>query len=183
MDLPHYQTIPELGIKGRMDTTIEFKAIGLPDNFDKKQGKVLDIGCNAGAFMLECLKRGAKYVVGVDESEEWANRAKETMRYAAEDLKLTGTSVVIQDDAFHYLKKFSTPWIKKFDYVLLLSVTHLVDDPNKLFAWAFRAVMPGGTMILEVNHRLEKTKLVIPESAKFIGLNKDGRSIYHIMKI
>lgn len=181
--LPSYQTIPELGVKGRMDTTIEYEAIGLPLQFEKTRGKVLDIGCNEGAFMLECLKRGAKYVVGVDESQEWVDRAKKTMAYAKEELKVAGLSNVICSDAYVYLKKFGSPWIKKFDYVLLLSVTHLVDDPDKLLKYALNATIPGGMLILEVNHRLEKNKLTLPDNAKFIGKNKDDRSIYHITKV
>src|SRR5438552_2448312 len=123
MDLPHYQTIPDLGIKGRMDTTIEFDAIGFPKDLSGSGNrKLLDIGCNAGAFMLEALKRGAGYVVGVDHNEDWCDRAEATMRYAKYGLKLKGNSVVACADALAYLKKFNNAWVYKFNYVLCLSV-------------------------------------------------------------
>lgn len=62
-DIP-YQSIEELGIKGRRDNLLRNKLIdfkGLPENFT-----VLDFGCNGGYFLRRAFDNGASYGVGVD---------------------------------------------------------------------------------------------------------------------
>lgn len=179
MSLPAYQTIPELGIKGRMDTTQEYAKIGLPKDLTNQQ--VLDIGCNEGAYMLECLKRKASLVVGVDESLEWTTRARDVL--ADKNNSYGGIAQLHTTDAIEYLEKKS---FEKdtftYNLILCLSVSHLVKYPHTLVYGSMRLLAPGGLLIFEVNDRLQTIPLQIPESFKLYGKNKDNRSVYHYVK-
>ncbi len=46
-----------------------------PENIENST--VLDIGCNAGFFSIEAKKKGAKYVLGIETSENYIQRAPE----------------------------------------------------------------------------------------------------------
>lgn len=163
-----YQTIPDLGIKGRMNTPEEFDRIGLPKDLSGKE--VLDIGCNIGAFMLECHKRGSMGVSGVEHDNVW--------RYIANgiftELGIEGDCTVFGD--IEDYKDFV------FDLVLLLSVTHLNEGMTgqELLDKAWCAT--DGLLILEINDRLQTEPLVLPDEAVFFGKNKDDRSVYHIWR-
>lgn len=162
----YYQTIPELGIYGRMNTPEEFERIGLPQ--DLKRWSVLDIGCNIGAFLLECHKRGATTLSGIEPNNDWRWLC-EGIFYEKNIEAAIGTDI---DDV-----------IEPHDLVLLLSISHLVYDPQSLVdkAWKFTKKL----FILEVNDRLQTKDFTIPIDAKRfvrIGKNKDNRSVYHLWK-
>ena len=62
-----YQTIAvrdDIVTPGTVDSRIRLQHLGLPDDLSGKS--VLDIGCNSGMIALECKKRGATRVVGID---------------------------------------------------------------------------------------------------------------------
>ena len=99
--IDHYQTIPELNIKGRINTPEEFDKIGLPK--DLKGQTVLDIGCNAGAYLLECRKRGAKHLVGVEPNEHWKQIADKVLS-SNNDFEIY--PYVYADKIFHKLSGF-----------------------------------------------------------------------------
>ena len=64
-----YQTIPEMGIKGRYKTPLEYFNIDMPERLDG--WSFLDIGCNIGAFLIEAKRRGADLVAGVEPNPAW----------------------------------------------------------------------------------------------------------------
>lgn len=164
----YYQTIPELGIKGRMNTPEEFEKIGLPEDLTGKD--VLDIGCNIGAFMLECLERGAFEVEGVEPNILWRLLAKGVLydywNYA---------------DVFENIKEAHP----KFDLVLLLSATHVAEGMTgqELLDRAWDLVEDGGLMIVEINDRLQKEDIKLPKEAVKYGINKDNRTVWHCRKV
>lgn len=70
-----YHPCPELGIEGVRDIDSRIKRLGWAD--DQFDGRVvLDLGCNTGRFSYEALRRGARYVLGVDH------------KYASENMQL-----------------------------------------------------------------------------------------------
>lgn len=162
----YYQTIPELGIYGRMNTPEEFDKIALPE--DLKGWSVLDIGCNIGAFMVECIKRGANGCAGIEPNREWRMIANGVIA----ELGLEQCAV------FGSIEN-SDP---EMDLVLLLSISHLVDDPQFIIDTAWKHT--GKLMILEVNDRLQTIPFSMPNAReiKRIGKNKDNRSVYHLWK-
>jgi len=64
-----YQSVPELGIKGKRDSNYRTHLVGeLLDrnNIDLYGEHVLDVGCNLGLFLKYALTQGAGWVVGLD---------------------------------------------------------------------------------------------------------------------
>lgn len=168
MEINYYQSIPKLNIKGRMNTQEEFDKIGLPK--DLKGKTVLDIGCNIGAFLLECYDRGASWLEGVEVDREW--------RWLAIGMLNEHTNPM-----FNVCDNVNQV-MEKFDLVLLLSITHVAEgiSGQKLLDKAYSLVNKGGLLIVEINDRLQVEKLKLPEGAVFFGKNKDNRSVYHIKK-
>lgn len=171
----YYQTIPALGIKGRMNTPEEFDKIGLP--FELIGKSVLEIGCNIGAFLLESLGRGSDLVVGVEPDNDWRWIATGIFHETGLDQESIFYKSI--DDMEKDLGDDDG-----FDVVLLLSITHLdeVEDPQYLIDKAWHHTTPGGLLIVEVNDRLQRKEIKLPDGANKIGYNKDNRSVYHCTK-
>lgn len=92
----------------------------LPARFDGLT--VLDIGCNAGFHALECKRRGARRVVGIDADERYLAQA----RFAAEVLEL--------DIEWRQLSVYALPELLAtnpagFDYVFFMGVFYHLRYP------------------------------------------------------
>ncbi len=172
--LPWYQTIPDLGIVGRMNTPEEFDKIGLPE--DLRSNKVLDVGCNMGAFLLESLHRGAGIVHGVEPNDYWRWLAWGILTEDDEAKDADRSWVALYEDIDEL------PYNLRYDVTLLLSVTHVCEGitGQELIEKVWKRTR--GLMIVEINHRLQKTPINLPEGAKEYGSNKDGRTVYHVLK-
>lgn len=166
MNFEWYQTIPELGIKGRFNTPEEFDKIGLPKNLKDKS--VLDIGCNIGAFLVESIRRGADLCDGVEPDLLWLLIASGIAKRLNLNIDFWKSIDELPADGRHW----------KWDIVLLLSVLHLVDEPQPLFDWAFAHTRE--LLIVEINDRLQTKSINLPKRIKKYGTNKDNRSIYHV---
>lgn len=79
---------------------------------------VLDVGCNAGFHSLECKRRGAEYVLGIDADTRYLAQA----RFAAETLEL---DVEFRQMSVYALDELST----QFDYVFFLGVFYHLRYP------------------------------------------------------
>lgn len=161
----YYQSIPQLGIKGRQNTQEEFDKIGLPRKMDG--WCVLDIGCNIGAFLLECSIRGADCLNGVEPNVDW---------------RLIANGVAQEFDDFFDIKEdlIRNDYVMhEFNLVLLLSVTHLVYNPQEIVDKAWELTAKDGLLIVEINDRLQVKEVKLPDGAKLYGKNKDNRSVWH----
>lgn len=153
----YYQTIPELEITGRMNTPEEFDNIGLPRNLIG--WSVMDIGCNIGAFLIECHKRGAMKLLGVEVNSDYRRQAKDVFS------KLGIKARFVEKEQ------------EKSDLVLLLSVLHVTEsDPQELLDRAWNNT--ERILIVEINDRLQDREIKLPKEARFYGKNKDNRSVY-----
>lgn len=94
--------------------------------------RLLDVGCASGALTLE-LAAGAAEVVAVDHSPRMIELAERRAATAgATNVRFTVASgLADQPDA-------------SFDGVALFNVLHLVPEPGRLLADAFRVLRPGG---------------------------------------
>lgn len=176
MKINWYQTIPELGIKGRYNTPEEFAKIGLPE--DMTGWSVLDIGCNTGAFLIEAYKRGATELYGVEVNLAWRILAQgcwwEYLRgWPPSDN--SDIDFIIQESI--WAAEFAGD---DYDLVLLLSVLHVTENPQELLDRAWE--LADKLLIVEINKRLQKTPVKLPNGAKLYGVNKDGREVYHCIK-
>lgn len=91
-------------------------ATALPERFDGLS--VLDVGCNAGFHALECKRRGAAYVVGVDADPRYLAQA----RFAADVL---GLEIEWREMSVYHLGDFH----RQFDYVFFLGLFYHLRYP------------------------------------------------------
>lgn len=88
----------------------------LPERMDGLT--VLDIGCNAGFHALECKRRGASHVLGIDADPHYLAQA----RFAAEVLEL--------EVEFRQMSAYAVGTLQRqFDYVFFLGVFYHLRYP------------------------------------------------------
>jgi SAM-dependent methyltransferase len=84
---------------------------------------VLDIGCGTGRYSIECAKRGAKKVMGID----FAPQMIEFSKNIAKQMNVHNTCEFICADFLNY------PFENSFDIVLALGLFDYIKDPAPLF--------------------------------------------------
>ena len=90
---------------------------------DLSGARVLDIGCGSGRYSMECAKRGAERVVGID----FAASMIEYSRKVAQEVGVAEKCEFICDDFLSY--RFD----ESFDIVLALGLFDYVQEPEPLF--------------------------------------------------
>ncbi|HEY8739344.1 MAG TPA: DUF1698 domain-containing protein [Candidatus Dormibacteraeota bacterium] len=81
---------------------------------------VLDIGCNSGFFSLECKRRGAARVVGIDVNQGTTQSVLDQARFAADRL---GLDIDYREQDLFDISD------GPFDVVLFLGVLYHLEDP------------------------------------------------------
>lgn len=104
-------------LKGGRDRS-RMDMFDLPLNLESNT--VLDIGCNIGAITIECKKRNAKRVVGLDKD-------KNLVECAIEIAKIFGLEIEYR--TFDIAKE---EMYECFDYVFFLNVFHHLDERTKI---------------------------------------------------
>jgi ubiquinone/menaquinone biosynthesis C-methylase UbiE len=84
---------------------------------------VLDIGCGTGRFSIECAKRGAQKVVGLD----FAPSMIEFCRVVASQMRVTDKCEFICDDFLAH------DFQDRFDIVLALGLFDYIREPEPVF--------------------------------------------------
>ena len=90
---------------------------------DLAGARVLDVGCGTGRFSIECAKRGANRVVGID----FAPSMIEYSRKVAEQMNVTEKCEFICDDFL------SHQFDESFDVVLALGFFDYIKEPEPIF--------------------------------------------------
>ena len=113
--------------------------------------RVLDIGCNAGYYAVECRRLGAASVLGIDVSQGGSWDFIGQAKFAAAQLGIDGIEYRAQD--------FMDLPDEQFDVVLFIGVMYHLDDPiaglKKVASLAKEAIVletrsvPDRRMILE----------------------------------
>lgn len=98
----------------------------------KKTGRVLDIGCGRGYFLLACREQGYE-VQGFDISEDGAAYIRETLGISVR----TGMPEEAFEDA-------------SFDVITMWHSLEHTTDPAKYLELAGRWLRPGGVLVVEV---------------------------------
>lgn len=106
-----------------------------PEDFKDKS--VLDGGCGMGRNSYWPCKYGAKEVVAFDFDKRSIEAAKKTLKDYPQ------AKVV-------YKSIYDIDFINRFDIAFSIGVIHHLEDPKKAVQNLFRAVKPGGKMILWV---------------------------------
>jgi 2-polyprenyl-3-methyl-5-hydroxy-6-metoxy-1,4-benzoquinol methylase len=90
---------------------------------DLSGAKVLDIGCGTGRYSVECVKRGADKVVGIDFAPSMIEFARKT----AQQMKVADKCEFICDGFL------SHPFEGGFDVILALGFFDYIKDPEPIF--------------------------------------------------
>ena len=134
-----YQPCPELRVEGKRDIDWRWKKMGL-DRLDLAGKRVLDLGCNQGAFTRLLERQGAPRVVGVDHKFISGNR--ELANYLG-DWRCDFVQTSLPKGRGDIAKRTG---IEQFDLVMSLSVLgHMGGYAN----WFPRLVAPGGVVYFE----------------------------------
>jgi ubiquinone/menaquinone biosynthesis C-methylase UbiE len=127
-------------------------AAGIVRRFaDFSSDHTLDIGCDAGIYTIEFLRRGVRKVTAVDINEETLTLARKNLA----SLNLSAELLVADAQALPFPDN-------TFDQVLCLMVMEHVKDPVSLLQGISRVLKPGGRLILSVPNELYLTRPVIP---------------------
>lgn len=121
-----YQTIPvKYGIvtPGTVDSRERLELLGLPQDLSGKT--VLDVGCNSGMLALECKRRGADRVVGIDLQRNRLAQAR------------TLAEIIGLDIEFIEMDAIDIRVLGQFDIVFCIAVLTEVAD----FIGTFSALM------------------------------------------
>ena len=107
------------------DRTLEQQMMGLDRLFAQIEGKtVLDVGCAEGLISIECVKSGAKEVMGVEvRIKAW----EEANRIAAKAGLIDRRLGFLHDDANTF---DPDPEPGYWDIILLLTVLHKLKNPT-----------------------------------------------------
>ncbi len=90
---------------------------------DLSGARVLDIGCGTGRYGIECAKRGAERVVGIDFAPSMIKFSREM----AQQLKVADKCEFICGDFLTY------PFEESFDIILALGFFDYIKNPEHLF--------------------------------------------------
>jgi len=131
---------------------INSEVCGLPEDLTGK--RVLDVGAWDGFWTWECLKRGADYVLAIDDFSDpgdavnnEAPRAKwETFDICREALGYDETRVGRKEMSLYDLKPHMHG---TFDYVLMFGVIYHCRYPLQALDNMFAMCKPGGTLLVE----------------------------------
>jgi ubiquinone/menaquinone biosynthesis C-methylase UbiE len=102
--------------------------------------RVLDLGCGAGHYAVELLKRGAAQVVGVDGSETLLHSAQERL----------GADALLHHHDLEEPLAFLAD--QSFDLVVMALVYHHVDARGQLLSEIQRVLRPGGILLVSTTH-------------------------------
>lgn len=112
---------------------------------------ILDVGCGSGRYSIECAKRGAAYVLGVDISSEMINIAK----------RLAVKNSVQHICEFRCIDFHALNRKKFFDHSIAIGLFDYLIDPtsslqiiNKLTRYTILVSFPKSTGILAFQRKL-----------------------------
>ena len=113
----------------------EHPRLELVERLPRPYGRVLDVGCGAGAFGAELLKRGATSVTGIELDKTAAARAKER-----------GYEVVLVGDAEGLIATLNGP----FATILCHDVLEHLFRPDIVLREAAELAGPGATLSVSI---------------------------------
>ncbi len=144
----------------------ESKESSVSDDFDNRElqkatdflcentESVLDFGCGNGSWLFKCLKRGTRFHIGIDLSEEAIARANR--------LK---TLVKNKDAKFEFyqggISELESIQDSSIDAVILSNIVDnlIPEDANQLIYQAHRILKPNGKILIKLNPYLTKEQI------------------------
>ena len=174
-----YQTIYADGQIVKRGARLFQKRIALIDWEDIRGKTVLDLGCNNGVMAVEAAKRGAKYVLGVDNDSCIA-----MARELADHHTLDNISLLQMDIESENFKNDTPP----FDIVFFFAMLNHMKDKKGMLEWIDSHTL--STLYYETNfeNKVEKHLPILKAHTTFSSYIHLGESeevkdnSYHLIK-
>lgn len=90
---------------GSRDTTERWEQMNVPSDFQDKS-KVVDLGCNLGAFCFEAYERGARKVVGCDYEEDYISCAQDLAHNNCYSINFIKMDLTKTGEVLNYFEKY-----------------------------------------------------------------------------
>jgi len=142
----------------------------------KPEMPIFDIACGQGYFTRAFQKTGAN-VSGCDISKELIDLAKEhtssdtNTKTGAKSTVVSGSMVSLKPIAYYVAPAEKLPpLIKNFDVVTIVLAIQNISDMKKSFSEAFRALKPGGRLVIVINHPIFR----IPQKTSWVWDEKSS---------
>jgi SAM-dependent methyltransferase len=120
-----------------IDNALTIMCEVFPDFLNTIVGKrILDFGCGEGYQSIAMVRKGAKYVVGIDVSQERLTKA----RYISDSLKL--------QDRIDFTNKLEDKFKKSFDIVISQNSMEHFKEPYKMFLEMKSALKSPGKLMI-----------------------------------
>jgi ubiquinone/menaquinone biosynthesis C-methylase UbiE len=148
----------------------------LDERFFKNNGRVLDLGCGIGFWLIEFLERNVKSIYGVDLSKNSLDLAERRLKIYGKEARLSLGNGEKLDFPDGY-----------FEHVNCQGVIHHTVNPQNVVNEIYRVLKPGGTALISVYYKnfiLRNLKIFTPLiflSGK-LGLTLKGRGRENMYK-
>ena len=138
---------------------------------------VLDACCNTGSFSVMAALKGAKRVVGLDNSSAALNLAEQN----AERHGLEGRCSFIRDDIFVFLRKYAENGEEPFDLIFLdpppliqsrQTIDRDISTYRRLNRLALKCLKPGGILVSSSRSALLQTRTFLEELGTAVRASK-----------
>ncbi|HEU0030813.1 MAG TPA: class I SAM-dependent methyltransferase [Kofleriaceae bacterium] len=132
-----YQTIELSGgvtTKGSVDSRKRYPAL---ERIDVRGKRVLDIGCNSGAYSLWAKRHGAREVIGIDIQDKRLEQARQLARHEGLDITFANRSL------------YDVGALGRFDVVFCFAV--LTENPDLFGALKAITSVVGDKLLLELH--------------------------------
>lgn len=114
----------------------------LDPRFFQNQGKILDLGCGIGFWLIEFAERNYAPIYGADLSQKSLELAEKRLGIYGKEAELSIANAEELNFPDHY-----------FDHINCQGVVHHTVNPKKAVQEIYRVLKPGGTAVISVYYK------------------------------
>ena len=104
-------------VPGSRDTLSRMKLMNIPENMERLS--VLDIGCNLGSIAMECYRRGARKITGIDSEKDYIDCAKALAIHNGYSINFHVMNIM---NIYESSKNISSHYKGPIDIIFMLSI-------------------------------------------------------------
>ena len=107
-------------VEGSRNTVERIKLMELPE--DMAGMTILDLGCNLGSICCESWKRGARWIMGLDNEDDYIECARDLARHNGYNINFMVKDLTKTDDTAIYIKSFFDQTQRPINIIFALSL-------------------------------------------------------------